>query len=163
MVDDNDLDEPMNIEQRTIASLTPDPENARRHSAKNLDAIKNSLERFGQVKPLVITGNGIVLAGNGTLEAAKALGWTDIAVTVAPPWDYATARAYALADNRTSDLSEWDQDTLVNQLIELDSEGWEVGDLGFVDLQPPSDPEPAPILEPRTHTCQVCGEVMACR
>jgi DNA modification methylase len=140
MVDDNDLDEPMKIETWKVANLLPDPQNARKHDQRNLDAIKTSLDKFGQRKPIVITPEGVVLAGNGTLEAAKALGWTEIAVTVVPSeWDYATAKAYALADNRSAELAEWDTSVLASQLVELDAEGWDIGELGF-DVPEPTEP-----------------------
>jgi hypothetical protein len=72
------------------------------------------------------------MAGNGTLEAAKSLGWSEIAVTRCPDdWDSDTAKAYALADNRSSELAEWDEKSLVGQLLELDQNGWDVKDLGF--------------------------------
>lgn len=122
----------MKIETRAIKSLTPDPQNARTHSQRNLDAIKTSLDKFGQRKPIVITPEGVVLAGNGTLEAAKALGWSEITVALTPAdWDYATAKAYALADNRSAELAEWDTSVLASQLVELDAEGWDIGELGF--------------------------------
>jgi len=154
----------MNIEVRRIADLTADPENARTHDKKNLDAIASSLEKFGQRKPIVVMPTGVILAGNGTWAAAKQLGWTDIQVSVVPAdWDYATAKAYALADNRTAELAEWDTSVLASQLIELDAEGWEAKDLGFdADLTPPTDPEPLPVREPKTHVCQACGEIIAC-
>ena len=68
----------MNIESVKIADIQPDPANVRKHSARNITAIKASLARFGQQKPIVIDGDGIVRAGNGTLAAAKELGWTEI-------------------------------------------------------------------------------------
>ena len=130
----------MKIETRSIKTLTPDPQNARKHDQRNLDAIKASLDKFGQRKPIVITPEGVVLAGNGTLEAAKSLGWSEIAVTVTPKdWDYATAKAYALADNRSAELAEWDTSILASQLVELDSEGWDIGELGF-DVPEPTEP-----------------------
>ena len=58
----------MNLETVTIESLKLDPNNARKHSKRNLDAIKASLEKFGQRKPIFVH-NGVVIAGNGTLEA----------------------------------------------------------------------------------------------
>jgi len=153
----------MLIETRRIADLTPDPENARKHSNANIQAIAHSLDKFGQRRPIVVTHDGVILAGNGTAEAAKYLGWTEIAVTAVPEtWSYEMARAYALADNRTAEMAEWDANILANQLIELDASGWEVGELGFENLEPPTDPEPLPVLEPRTHTCQACGEVIPC-
>jgi ParB-like chromosome segregation protein Spo0J len=147
-----------------ISDLTADPENARTHDKKNLDAIASSLEKFGQRKPIVVMPTGVILAGNGTWAAAKQLGWSEIMVSVTPAdWDYATAKAYALADNRTAELADWDTDILASQLIELDSVGWEAKDLGFdADLTPPTDPEPMPPREPKTHACQACGEVISC-
>ncbi len=132
----------MKVEEVPIDSLTIDPENARKHSRKNIEAIAGSLATFGQRRPLVVW-DGIVIAGNGTLEAAKSIGWTQIEVTRVPPdWTHEQARAYALADNRTAELAEWDAEILSNQLIELDSVGYEISDWGFERLTPPTDPEP---------------------
>lgn len=155
----------MKLETWPISKLTPDPQNARAHDKRNLDAIATSLEKFGQRKPIVITPEGIILAGNGTVQAAKQLGWKEVAVSVAPAdWDYNTARAYALADNRTAELAEWNTDILATQLVELDAEGWEIADLGFdANLQPPTDPEFLPTDEnPRLDQkepkfCPNCG------
>ena len=121
----------MNLETVTIESLKLDPNNARKHSKRNLDAIAASLEKFGQRKPIVVH-NGVVIAGNGTLEAAKTLGWKEIGVSVCPAdWDADTAKAYALADNRSSELAEWDNLILSNQLLDLDGLGWDIEALGF--------------------------------
>jgi ParB-like chromosome segregation protein Spo0J len=129
----------LRIESVKISTLQSDPDNARKHSGKNLDAIAGSLKRFGQRKPIVVTGANIVIAGNGTLEAAKSLGWSEIVVTYTPQdWTYEQARSYALADNRTAELAEWDNDKLAMQLIELDSVGYELDDIGFEKLQPPT-------------------------
>jgi len=122
----------MKLETWLIANLTADPQNARTHDKRNLDAIATSLTKFGQRKPIVITPEGIILAGNGTVQAAKQLKWKEVQVTVTPKdWDYATARAYALADNRSAELAEWDTSVLASQLVELDAEGWDIGELGF--------------------------------
>jgi ParB-like chromosome segregation protein Spo0J len=134
----------MKIETVKISSLTLDPENARVHSEKNMKAIAGSLETFGQRRPIVVWDN-IVIAGNGTTEAAKSIGWTEIEITRVPSdWTHDRARAYALADNRTSELAEWDSTILANQLVELDSIGYEINDWGFEPLTPPTDPEPLP-------------------
>lgn len=135
----------LSVEVVDIATLTPDPENARKHSQRNLKAISNSLSKFGQRRPVVVAagtgGENVVIAGNGTVEAAKILGWTKIAITRVPKsWSHDKARAYALADNRTAELAEWDADILATQLVDLDSMGWEVSDFGFEPLTPPVDP-----------------------
>lgn len=122
-----------------IDSLTNDPANARKHDEINIEAIKASLKLFGQRKPLVVTADNIVLAGNGTLEAAKRLGWDKVTITRTPAdWSYEQCRAFALADNRSAELAVWEDERLKNQLLELDAEGWELVDLGFPSLEPPS-------------------------
>jgi site-specific DNA-methyltransferase (adenine-specific) len=135
----------MEVKRRLIEDLTLDPRNARTHSQKNLDAIAASLTKFGQRKPIVITSDGVVLAGNGTLEAAKSLGWDHIDVSVTPAdWDIDTARAYALADNRTAELAEWDEAILAQQLLELHDADFDIEALGF---EMPQVIEPEPIDE----------------
>jgi hypothetical protein len=127
----------MKVESVKIQSLKSDPENARKHSQRNIEAIANSLKRFGQRRPLVVWNN-IVIAGNGTLEAALSIGWTEISIARCPAeWDHEHARAYALTDNRTSELGIWDHQILADQLVELDSNGWDVAEFGFVPLSPP--------------------------
>ena len=139
-----------------IAQLSLDPTNARKHSQRNLDAIAASLKKFGQRKPIVVH-KGVVLAGNGTLEAAKTLGWTEIEIAEVPDdWDNDTAKAYALADNRTAELAEWDESELAKQLLELQDADWDIEELGFevpalVDIEPGDEDEiPEPPVEPKT-------------
>jgi ParB-like chromosome segregation protein Spo0J len=120
----------LNIETVAIASLAPDPANARKHDDKNLNAIKGSLARFGQQKPLVIDEKNIVLAGNGTLAAAQALGWTEIKV-VRSTLAGIDKTAFAIADNRTTDLSHWDLEFLTPTLKALDAENFDLDQIGF--------------------------------
>ena len=141
----------------SITDLSLDPKNARKHSARNLEAIAASLEKFGQRKPIVVH-RGVVLAGNGTLEAAKSLGWTEIDVAEVPQnWDNDTAKAYALADNRTAELAEWDEGKLAKQLLELVDADWNIEELGFevpalsdIDGDKDEDEVPEPPVEPKT-------------
>jgi len=115
----------MKSELVSIDSLSLDPANVRRHPEKNLKAIIASLKRFGQQKPIVVDPKGIVIAGNGTLQAAKQLGYKEIAV-VRSPLSGSEATAYAIADNRTSELAEWDDDSLAEQLAALQIEDEEL-------------------------------------
>ena len=96
----------MKIETLQIKDLRPDPNNARQHDEKNLKAIQGSLKEFGQRKPIVINDSFVIVAGNGTVEAAKRLGWTKIeCVQVPGDWTAAQTKAFALADNRTAELA----------------------------------------------------------
>jgi hypothetical protein len=112
-----------------ISTLILDPANARKHSKKNLEAIKGSLARFGQQKPIVVSKDNIVIAGNGTLEAAKALKWTDIEIKRSQLMG-SDITAYAIADNRAGELAEWDLDVLPDVLKSL-SEEFDLGEIGF--------------------------------
>lgn len=114
-----------------IKDLNLDPDNVRKHSYKNLEAIKNSLRQFGQVKPIVIHKD-IVVAGNGTLMAAKDLGWKQIDVVTLPDdWTPEKIKAFAIADNRTAELANWDTELLNLQLEELQEFGYHLEDVGF--------------------------------
>ena len=131
----------LRIETVNISTLKFDPSNARKHHAKNLEAIAGSLKLFGQRKPIIVTPDNIVVAGNGTMEAAKKLGWTEIVISRTPVgWTWDQIKAFALADNRTAELAEWDVETLKEQLLELDAVGWELQQFGFIELHPPLNP-----------------------
>jgi ParB-like chromosome segregation protein Spo0J len=89
------------------------------------------LEQFGQRKPIVVWGRTVV-AGNGTMAAARSLGWKEIQVARVPDdWNADQVKAYALADNRSAELAEWDDKVLASQLLELDEAGFDISTLGF--------------------------------
>jgi DNA modification methylase len=133
----------MKLENLRIADLTPDPQNARQHDDKNIKAIMGSLKEFGQRKPIVITEAGVIVAGNGTVEAAKRLGWLDIEVVKVPSdWTDAQVKAFAIADNRTAELANWNQEVLTSQLLELEAEGWELAEFGFEAFELPDQDKP---------------------
>jgi hypothetical protein len=119
----------MKFERISVADLSLDPSNVRKHSRRNLDAIKASLRKFGQQKPIVVDAKGIVLAGNGTLTAAQELGWTEIQI-VRTELAGVEATAFAIADNRTAELAEW-EDSLNDVLKSLQDEGVDLADLGY--------------------------------
>lgn len=122
----------MKIETIKIAELTLDPNNARKHDQRNISAIQASLRDFGQRKPIVITQAGLVVAGNGTVEAARLLEWTEIeAVKIPSDWTQEQITAFAIADNKTAELATWDKAVLNDQLLELDKAGWNLTEMGF--------------------------------
>jgi len=100
-----------------IDSLVPDSENARLHSSKNLEAVKQSLDRYGQRQAIVVQkGTNIIRAGNARYASAKALGWTEVAAVFVDE-DEKTSKAFALADNRTAELGAWDFEQLTASLL----------------------------------------------
>lgn len=115
---------PPALERVPLDQLELDPENVRLHGEKSVAGIAASLQRFGQRTPIVVDARGRVLKGNGTLAAARRLGWTHLDV-VRTELSGPEARAYAIADNAVRLLSEWDQDGLVQQLQALGDDGLE--------------------------------------
>ena len=123
----------MQTELVPIVGLHLDPANARKHSSRNIDAVKASLARFGQQKPIVVDGDNIVRAGNGTLEAAKALGWEEISI-VRSELLGPEMTAFAIADNRTAELAEWDFEVLGQVLGALEeAEEGRASELGWAE------------------------------
>lgn len=131
----------MQIKKMSIAKLSADPANARKHSDRNIESIMGSLRRFGQQKPIVVDKSGVVRAGNGTLEAAKRLGWDSINAIVSE-LQGSEMTAYAIADNRTAELAEWDESVLVATLEALQHD-----DKALLNASGFSDEELAALLE----------------
>jgi len=126
----------LKIETVPVEKLTFDPANARKHSDENLSAIASSLKEFGQRKPIVVTEGNVIVAGNGTVEAALLVGLTDVDVVRVPKsWSADQVKAFALADNRSAELAEWNPEVLSAQLLELEQAGFDVEALGF-DVKP---------------------------
>jgi len=166
-------DNTLNVRRVPLGDLSLDPANARSHGGGNMRAIADSLRRFGQQKPIVVDADGIVRAGNGTLTAAKRLRWETITVARSSLRG-AEAAAYAIADNRTNDLSDFDDDALRQVISSLhDNDGIDADQFGFdadalAELMPD---EQTPTFEPieapdntrldekagPTITCPECG------
>ena len=108
----------LSIEQVSVDDLEPHPQNPRRG---DVNVIAQSLEANGQFRPLVISKDNVVLAGNHTLQAAMSLGWGEIdVVRLDLDSDSDQATRVMLADNRSSDLGTYDDTDLVQVLADLD-------------------------------------------
>lgn len=154
-----------------VGDLQFDPANAMTHDDANLAAIRGSLVVYGQRKPIVVNRRThTVEAGNGTLQAALSLNWAHVAAVFVDD-DPAMAAGYAIADNRTAQLAEWDKEALDKLLREVSTRNDERLDAMLSDLATelklvpaePKDPEPADERSPNaspTLTCSQCGAVI---
>lgn len=133
-----------------ISTLVEDPENARKHPARNLKSIKASLERFGQRLPLVVRDN-VVVVGNGRLRVMKELGYESATVVRADDMTPEEARAFAVADNRTSELAEWDTERLKATLESFTVEGLLDGFEGLTDIMSFSSAELGRFVDVSAH------------
>lgn len=118
----------------SINSLKHDHKNARRRTDRSAMLIAESLKRYGAARSVVIDEDNRILAGNGTIEGAKQAGITNVRIIDAEGDEVIAVRrsgltedekvGLALADNRTSDLSEWDGAMLYQLSQEHDTETW---------------------------------------
>jgi hypothetical protein len=124
------------VEVVPIEQLIADPGNVRLHPDRSKDALSKSVEVFGAARSVVADKDGVVRAGNGTLEAARAAGIKEAIVIEAdgkqlvvvkrPDWTNEQAIAYAIADNRTGELSKFDYEGLQKILPVLAAHGMPV-------------------------------------
>ena len=106
----------LRIEYIAPAKLTPNPNNPRTHSKKQLKQLTASFEKFGFTNPILIDGENKVLAGHGRLEAAKLAGLVSVPCVRLDHMTPAEARAYIIADNKLALNSGWDQELLAEEL-----------------------------------------------
>lgn len=101
-----------------LATLRPHPRNYNRHPASQIERIAASLRKFGQVRSIVVW-RSTILAGHGVVEAARALGWTELNADVLPDeYPEHLALAYVAADNELGRLGDPDQAALAAILEE---------------------------------------------
>jgi ParB-like chromosome segregation protein Spo0J len=120
----------MKVVSKKVSEIILDPSNVRVHGEQSIESIKGSLLMHGQQKPIVVNKDGIVIAGNGTLTAIRSLGW-DSVFCVVTDLPASQQTSFAIADNRTSDLSSWDWEKLEAQVRSLKDEGLELSYLSL--------------------------------
>lgn len=125
-----------------IDSLTPYNKNARKHKRADIEAIKHSIRLHGFRDPIGVWGeHNIIVEGHGRWIAAKELGFTQVLCIRLDDMTDEQRRAYALAHNRTAELSEWDFDILSGELADLDAFDVDLGAFEFDALFAADDPE----------------------
>lgn len=124
-----------------LDTFTPDPANTRIHGERNREILGASFREFGAARSIVVDGKGIVRAGNGTLEAARAAGLSkalvidadgdQLVVVRRKDWTNTQAVGYGILDNRATDTSTNDDDALTSTLKALREDGFEMDATGF--------------------------------
>lgn len=112
------------VEMWAVENLVPYARNARTHPPEQIDQIAASMRRFGFTIPMLVAEDGTIIAGHGRLMAAAQLGFAEVPVMVARGWSDEDRRIYTLADNRLSETSEWDPETLQIERDELIALGY---------------------------------------
>lgn len=117
----------LKIVYRKINDLTPYDNNPRLNDAA-VDAVAKSIEEFGFKVPIVIDKDGVIVAGHTRLKAAKQLAIDEVPCIIADDLSDEELKAFRLADNKVSELAEWDFDKLDAELADID---FDMSDFGF--------------------------------
>ena len=120
----------MLIEERPLASIRPYDNNPRLNDP-GVDAVAASIKEFGFRQPIVVDEAGVIIVGHTRYKAAQKLGLETVPVHVAIGLSEAQTKAYRIADNQTSRLSDWDQERLVQELLQLQSMDFKLDLTGF--------------------------------
>ena len=117
-----------------VADLTPYEGNPRRIRPDAIQALAQSIERYGFRQPIVVTTDGVVVAGHTRLLAVKELGWDTIWVERAGDLTDEQIREYRLVDNRIAEMTGWDVDLLAAEVDAMMREASETGLPEMIDL-----------------------------
>lgn len=132
--------ERIKFEWHSVEDLQPYEHNARKHDTEDIEAIKKSIEQFGFNDPIGIwSDKNLIVEGHGRLLAAKELGMEEVPCIRLDHLTDEERRAYALAHNKTAELSEWDFNTLDLELAGI--EEIDMSQFGFEDININEDHE----------------------
>jgi hypothetical protein len=132
-------------QKRRLGDLKPHPKNSRKHPQEQITALVAAMGEWDWTRPLLIDDKGVILAGHGAVQAGMVKFGADFEapVSVAHGWTESKKRAYIIADNQLTELSQWDQPMLQAELKELSANPGYLQPMGFTQLRV------AEILEPK--------------
>lgn len=121
----------LNLVQMKIDDLKMYENNPRKND-KAVDAVANSINSFGFKVPIIVDKNNVVICGHTRVKASKKLGMTEVPCVIADDLTDEQVKAFRLADNKVSELAEWDLDKLEEELKFIDMD---MAQFGFEDLE----------------------------
>ena len=129
-----------------------------------VDVVAKSIEKYGFKNPLIVDSKGKIWCGNTRFKASKKLGLKEVPCIVADDLTEEQIREYALLDNKTNELADWDFDLLGEELAELDLSDFDV-DWGIieepeVDIDDFFSKSEEKEKQPKTIKCPHCGEII---
>lgn len=108
----------MKVQNIPLDDVKPYWRNPRKNEGA-IEAVKKSIQDYGFNQPLILDAKKVIIAGHTRYKALLELGYKDAPCVIVdlPP---AKAKEYRIADNKTSELSEWDMDALIPELREIE-------------------------------------------
>ena len=155
------------VQEISIARLNPYSKNAKKHSNEQVDKIAKSITEFGFLNPVLIDEEKNIIAGHGRVMAAAKIGMDKVpclSVEGLTPEQY---KAYVLADNKLTELGEWDMTLVTTELLDLKENGFDISLTGFsidditfdddefLEVPEEEDEEPTEEIVPRIHRGEV--------
>ena len=125
----------MKIEIADINTIKPYQNNPRKLSKLAIEKVAMSLKEYGFRQPIVVDKNNIIVAGHTRYRASKKLGYKQVPITIVDNLTPEQINAYRIADNRTAEESDWDNDLLKMQIKELELKDFNLDLLGFNEDQ----------------------------
>lgn len=119
------------VQEVALEALKPYEKNAKIHSAEQVDRIAKSIEEFGFISPCLIDKDFNIIAGHGRVKAAQQLGLKTVPCVFIEGLTETQRKAYILADNRLTELGEWDDELLQGELEELADMDFNIELTGF--------------------------------
>ena len=159
----------MQIETVSIEALIPYARNARTHSDEQVAQIAGSIREFGFTNPVLIDGDGGIIAGHGRVMAARRLGLEEVPCIRLTHLSEMQRRAYIIADNKLALNAGWDSEMLALELNDLNMSDFDLSFIGFdanelnvamglgVDFQPGTEDDQGKLDELAPIICPSCG------
>jgi len=125
----------MQIKLAEISNIKPYENNPRKLSEQAIQKVAMSLKEYGFRQPIVVDKNMVIVAGHTRYRASKKLGLKQVPISVIDNLSEEQINAYRIADNRTAEESEWDNELLKMEIKELEAKDFKLDLLGFNDEQ----------------------------
>ena len=123
----------LKVEYKNIKELIPYCNNSRTHSDEQVLQIASSIKEFGFTNPVLIDGQGGIIAGHGRIMAAQKLKMDEVPTITLSDLSEAQKKAYIIADNKLALNSGWDDELLKIELEQLKELDFDLGLIGFSD------------------------------
>jgi DNA modification methylase len=121
----------LEVNQIAIELLKPYANNPRKLSDKAISKVSNSIKEFGFRQPIVVDENNIIVVGHTRYQAARKLGLDKVPVTKITGLTPEQINAYRIADNKTNEYADWDDDLLALELKELEHKDFDLDLTGY--------------------------------
>jgi len=132
------------VQEVSLDKLVLYENNAKKHPQEQIDLLERSIKEYGFINPCLIDKDYKVIAGHGRITAAKQIGMDKVPCLFVEGLTEAQYKAYVLADNRLTELGEWNMDLVMLELKDLQDMDFDISLTGF---EMPEEEEETEVVE----------------